>query len=82
MRIGTTSTGSNHNCIQDGCGSVFKLSPAGKETMLHRVLHSFNYAIDGNAVISPLILDSAGNFYGTADEGGFYGFGTVFEITP
>ena len=28
------------------------------------------------------ILDSAGNLYGTADEGGSYGNGVVFEVTP
>ena len=71
--FGTTAFGGVY-----GDGTVFELDPTGKET----VLHSFDSPIDGNAVIAPLILDSAGNLYGTADEGGFYGYGTVFEITP
>jgi uncharacterized repeat protein (TIGR03803 family) len=71
--FGTTAFGGVY-----GDGTVFELDATGKQT----VLHSFNTPIDGNAVIAPLILDSAGNLYGTADEGGFYGYGTVFKITP
>jgi uncharacterized repeat protein (TIGR03803 family) len=71
--FGTTAFGGVY-----GDGTVFELDTTGKQT----VLHSFNTPIDGNAVIAPLILDSAGNLYGTADEGGFYGYGTVFKITP
>jgi uncharacterized repeat protein (TIGR03803 family) len=29
-----------------------------------------------------VILDAAGNLYGTTSAGGTYGYGTVFEITP
>ncbi len=29
-----------------------------------------------------MILDAAGNLYGTTSEGGSWGFGTVFELTP
>jgi uncharacterized repeat protein (TIGR03803 family) len=71
--FGTTAFGGVY-----GDGTVFELDPTGKET----VLHSFDSPSDGDAVIAPLILDTAGNLYGTADEGGFYGYGTVFEITP
>ena len=37
---GTTYTGANHNCQGGGCGSVFKLSATGNETMLHRFIQT------------------------------------------
>jgi uncharacterized repeat protein (TIGR03803 family) len=59
-------------------GSVFKLDPQGKET----VLHTFTGGTDGCAPIASLTLDSAGNLYGTASGCGANGVGVVFEITP
>lgn len=51
-------------------GTVFKVTPAGKET----VLHSFTGAGgDGAYSYSPVFRDSAGNLYGTTSEGGLYG---------
>jgi uncharacterized repeat protein (TIGR03803 family) len=32
--------------------------------------------------MAPVIRDSAGNLYGTTFEGGSFGRGVVFEITP
>jgi uncharacterized repeat protein (TIGR03803 family) len=66
-----------------GYGTVFKLDQAGKLT----VLHSFNDSPDGAHPIAGLILDKAGNLYGTTSDGGdlncgFSGCGTVFKITP
>jgi len=63
-----------------GYGSVFKLDTAGKLT----VLHSFNFSPDGGHPIAGLILDKAGNLYGTASAGGdpTCGCGTVFKVTP
>jgi uncharacterized repeat protein (TIGR03803 family) len=69
--FGTTAFGGAHDD-----GTVFELDASGKET----VLHSFVSATDGDAVIAPVILDPAGNLYGTAEEGGPHGDGTVFEI--
>jgi uncharacterized repeat protein (TIGR03803 family) len=37
---------------------------------------------DGRYPIGNLILDSAGNLYGTTEQGGRYGGGTVFRLTP
>ncbi len=69
--FGTTSFGGSN-----GDGTVFELDKAGNET----VLHSFLSATDGSAVISPIVMDAAGNIYGTADEGGQFDSGTAFEI--
>jgi uncharacterized repeat protein (TIGR03803 family) len=62
----------------NGCGTVFELSTTGTET----VLHSFDCSTDGGYPYAGLIIDAAGNLYGTTTSGGPSGAGTVFEITP
>jgi uncharacterized repeat protein (TIGR03803 family) len=60
-------------------GSVFRISPNGSET----VLFSFGYYLnDGVAPYAGVMQGSDGNFYGTTDEGGTNGDGTVFRISP
>ena len=59
-----------------GCGTVFKLDSAGTET----VLHSFGGRYDGWNPTARLILDAAGNLYGTTGYGGAFGHGTVFKV--
>jgi hypothetical protein len=67
-------------------GSVFELAaPIGKGSYREKVLWSFNTA-DGAYPEDSLILDSAGNLYGTTSSGGSdmqgpFG-GAVFEVTP
>jgi uncharacterized repeat protein (TIGR03803 family) len=73
---GTTGSGSDPSCDL-GCGVVFKLDPAGAET----VLHTFGGA-DGFQPLAGLIRDTAGNLYGTTGGGGAYGWGTVFKLDP
>ena len=71
---GTTANGGAF-----GGGTVFKMDTAGNET----VLHSFTYyGADGGVPVSSVALDAAGNIYGTTENGGAFGFGTVFKITP
>jgi uncharacterized repeat protein (TIGR03803 family) len=70
---GTTGTGG-----VGFSGTVFKLDPSGVET----VLYAFTGATDGGSPAAGVILDSAGNLYGTTQYGGTYGFGTVFEVSP
>lgn len=59
-------------------GTVFKVTPAGAET----VLHSFVGGTDGMYPMAGLVMDSAGNLYGTTYEGGLQTAGTVFKISP
>jgi uncharacterized repeat protein (TIGR03803 family) len=75
---GTTNSGGNPNCA-GGCGSVFKITPAGALT----TLYLFGTGA-GNVPPNPtsLIQGSDGDFYGTASQGGQNGFGTVFKLTP
>jgi uncharacterized repeat protein (TIGR03803 family) len=61
----------------NGVGSVFKITPAGKLT----VIYSFDQT-HGYAPASGLTLGTDGNFYGATTYGGTAGFGTVFRITP
>jgi uncharacterized repeat protein (TIGR03803 family) len=70
---GTTSTGGEFKY-----GTVFRLSPDGKKTMLHE----FN-GTDGMAP-NGVTADSAGTLYGTTNLGGSancpFGCGTVFKV--
>ncbi len=68
--------GSNTGC--GGCGGVFKMTPAGKETLIY----SFNGSTDGQAPYDSLIQGSDGNYYGTTLGGGGTFLGTVFKLTP
>ena len=74
---GTTQHGGGAQCgIYHGCGVVFKLDPTGHET----VLHSFTGGADGSLPIAGVILDSAGNLYGTTSAGGTANAGVVFRL--
>jgi uncharacterized repeat protein (TIGR03803 family) len=59
-------------------GVVFQVDPSGSET----VLYSFTGGADGGSPSAGLLLDSAGNLYGTTFGGGANGLGTVFKVTP
>jgi uncharacterized repeat protein (TIGR03803 family) len=60
-----------------GFGTVFKLNKYRKET----VLYSFTGGTDGGYPSSAyLVVDEAGNLYGTTSSGGAYNFGTVFKL--
>ncbi len=68
---GTTFAGGVNNV-----GTVFKITPAGTET----VLHSFG-AGDGSSPAAGVIEGTDGNLYGTTQVGGTDGHGTVFRMT-
>ncbi len=77
---GTTLNGGNA-----GNGVVFELSPpsgGGSAQWTETVLHSFDDADDGVEPRMGVIMDSAGNLYGTTESGGSIGYGTVFEVSP
>jgi len=69
---GTTGYGGASNA-----GAVYKLSPSGKE----KILHSFaGGTSDGEYPKAELLLDRAGNLYGTAAYGGASNNGVVYRI--
>jgi len=72
-----------------GCGVVFKLTPAEQAPWTESVLYAFTGGTDGAGPESNLLLDSAGNLYGVAQNGGDFnsecggtGCGVVFELQP
>jgi uncharacterized repeat protein (TIGR03803 family) len=90
---GTTGMGGNLSCPTlggtYGCGTVFKLSNHNG-TWTESVVYAFPGGSHGAAPESQLVRDSAGNFYGTAVNGGdakcpygtngFSGCGVVFKL--
>jgi uncharacterized repeat protein (TIGR03803 family) len=74
---GTTEHGGDLTCGSGvGCGTVFKLDKTGKET----VLYSFTGGADGAEPVAGVIMDKAGNLYGTTQYGGPFSSGTVFKV--
>jgi uncharacterized repeat protein (TIGR03803 family) len=80
---GMSPYGGTPNCgwveNQLGCGTLFKLTPDGRFT----VLHTFT-GTDGIQPEGGVVLDGKGNLYGTASTGGeltcdYPGFGQPFE---
>src|SRR3984885_2522285 len=61
-------------------GSVFKLSTSGGG-WTETTLHSFNGASDGGTPLATLVMDTAGNLYGTTKLGGSHNVGVVYELT-
>lgn len=64
-----------------GYGVVFKLTPNANGTWSERILHTFLDQPSANPRAA-LILDAAGNLYGTTANDSASGYGTVFKITP
>jgi uncharacterized repeat protein (TIGR03803 family) len=79
---GTTLNGGDANCGQgDGCGTVFRVTKNGNETLLYE----FVDGSDGAYPRAGLLSDSKGDLYGTTPYGGSYnecelGCGVVFEL--
>jgi uncharacterized repeat protein (TIGR03803 family) len=63
-------------------GAVFELTPNVDGTWTESILHSFSDGTDGGAPLAGLIFDQAGDIYSTTVQGGTYGEGVVFELTP
>jgi uncharacterized repeat protein (TIGR03803 family) len=79
---GTTMSGGNFSR-----GTVFELSPASGGNWTESVLYSFGGQADGWNPEGILVLDGAGNLYGTTFGGGDFtscgnGCGVVFELSP
>jgi len=77
---GTTSGGGAHKCNNNnnlkGCGTVFKVDTAGKES----VLYSFD-GQNGQYPLAGVVQDAQGSLYGTTQMGGSSGLGTAFKLT-
>jgi uncharacterized repeat protein (TIGR03803 family) len=77
---GTTASGGGSPACSGGCGTVFALTPGSSSD---QILHSFSGSpSDGANPTDQLLFDSSGNLYGTTVNGGTFGKGTVFMLTP
>jgi uncharacterized repeat protein (TIGR03803 family) len=64
-----------------GSGTVFELTPSGSG-WTPKVLYTFTGGTDGGEPVGGLVMDAAGNLYGSTVEGGTGGGGTIFELSP
>lgn len=71
--VGTSTIGG-----QFGLGNIYQVNAKGKVTSLY----SFTGGSDGELPNAGLILGADGNYYGTTEEGGDLGLGTIFQVSP
>jgi uncharacterized repeat protein (TIGR03803 family) len=64
-----------------GAGTIYRLTPSGSGWTFE-TLYAFPNLSDGALPVGGLVLDQAGNLYGTTQEGGSGNGGTVFELSP
>ena len=78
---GTTRVGGiTRLCEGIGCGTVYQLVRSGGG-WTENILYEFDDGEDGQYPNSGVVLDGAGNLYGTAPQSAF-GHGLVFDMTP
>ena len=80
---GTTQSGGDyHKCGGLGCGEVYMLSGSGGN-WTQQTIYNFEDGVDGGYPASGVIVDSAGNLYGTTPQDGVGSeSGLVFQLTP
>src|SRR5712691_9558985 len=61
-------------------GSLFLVAAARASTT--EVIYSLAGEGDGEYTDTDLVIDRAGNLYGSSVQGGNFGGGTVFQLTP
>src|SRR5271165_1464902 len=71
---GTTPAGGS------GSGVVYEMMHSGP-AWTEQPLYTFS-GPDGAQPYAGVIFDNAGNLYGTTSQGGAYGYGTVYELSP
>jgi uncharacterized repeat protein (TIGR03803 family) len=75
---GTTVAGGGGTFCHIGCGTVFKMTEHGQET----VLHAFQGSDGAYPAYGAKLLYVSGSLYGTTKDGGSAYFGAVFSVTP
>src|SRR5271156_4978373 len=77
---GTTLEGGDPGCGL-GCGTVFQLSLEADKTWKFTTIFKFD-GKDGAYPAAGLVMDAAGNLYGTTSSDTGLGDGAVFELSP
>jgi len=78
---GTTyAGGTNTTECNAGCGTLFKITPAGALTTIYNFCSKANCA-DGSQPEGGLLQDTNGTFYGTTYSGGTNGLGTIYSLS-
>jgi uncharacterized repeat protein (TIGR03803 family) len=80
---GTTSIGGIGPCF-NSCGTVFRLAPKTDGSWKETIIYRFKGGKDGYLPFAGLIVDGAGNLYGTTPSGGAapVSAGIVFKLAP
>src|SRR4029077_7028559 len=77
------SRGFSHSMIKVLTISAVVVTLAcGARAAAPQIIYMFAGGNDGEYVDSDLVIDGAGNLYGTSVQGGQFGSGTVFQVTP
>jgi hypothetical protein len=80
---GNTAWGTNEQtCGNNKCGTTYQLVPNIDGTWKIHIAHMFTDGKDGGVPGCNVVLDAADNLYGAAYEGGRFGYGLVFKLTP
>ena len=73
--FGTTFAGGTFNY-----GTVFELMPGAHNTWTEKVVYSFTNGKGYIPFSGGVVIDGAGNVYGSAPVHGSFGFGSIFEL--
>lgn len=63
-------------------GTVFEMMPQSSGTWKEKVVHAFATIPDGHYPYAGLVLDGAGNLYGTTAFGGASNDGAIYKVVP
>lgn len=74
---GTTLSAGGLGCYSTGCGTVFKITTSGKES----IVYSFKGGTSDGAFPQAGLTDVKGTLFGTTLQGGAKNYGTVLQIT-
>jgi uncharacterized repeat protein (TIGR03803 family) len=77
-------------CFGTGCGFIYKLTKTSNGTWKKSNLYSFTGGSDGGVPVGKMVIDTQGNLYGVAEQGGTGGCdtvlgggcGVVFQLSP
>jgi len=78
---GSMEQGGSNVCYDTGCGTIYEVSRGADSKWTETILYNFtpDPAL-GNTPIGGVILDKAGNLYGTTSLAGTGGQGVVYEL--